>query len=171
MRSDREKIDLLLEKNAAEQLAHVDWEGLNAAISSRLDQTSQTKTFVSKIPTVFKTAGGLAAAAVILIVVMITVDAPDDLELETGQRAVVRFAEPTPTVSVEIEPRPAGSKVFVDVGPARSTLAKCDVQIIDVEAEREKKGSRAAWIIISRPEPVYADNGVSSDMMDFLYLF
>jgi hypothetical protein len=169
MRNDEEKIDLLLDQNAARQLADFDWEGFSAAISSRLDQTSRTKTFASGIPTAFKMATGLAAAAVILIAVMITVDTPDDLRLENGRRAVVRFVETAGTASVEIGHTPAQSNVFVEVGPARGALAKCDVQIIDVEGE--KNGTRAAWIIISRPEPVYADNGAARDMRDLICMF
>jgi hypothetical protein len=171
MRNDKEKVDLLLEQNASEQLAEVDWQALNAAISSRLDRTTRTKTFASGIPTAFKIAGGLAAAAIILIAVMITVDTPDDLRLENGRRAVVRFVETAGTASVEIGHAPAKSKVFVDVEPARSTLAMCEVQIIDVEGEREKNGTRAAWIIISRPEPVFADNGAAKDMKDLICMF
>jgi hypothetical protein len=171
MRNGKEKVDLVLEQNASEQLAKVDWQALNAAISSRLDRTSWTKTFASRIPTAFKIAAGLAAAAIILIAVTIAVDEPDDLRLENGQRAVVRFGETTGTASVEIGRAPAKSEVFVDVGPARSTLAKCEVQLIDVEGEREKNGTRAAWIIISRPKPVFADNGAAKDMRDLICMF
>ena len=118
-----------------------------------------------------KVAGGLAAAAVILITVMITVNTPDDLRLENGQRAVVRFGETTGTASVEIGHAPAESKVLVDFGPAPSTLASCDVQIIDVEDERQKNGARAAWIIITRPKPVFANNGEAGDMRDLICMF
>ncbi|HUW18234.1 MAG TPA: hypothetical protein VMW16_02945 [Sedimentisphaerales bacterium] len=169
MRNDNEKVDLLLEQNAAQQLAGFDWEALSAAISSRLDQLSQRKTLVFRIPTAFKIAVGLAA--IILIAVMITVDMRDDLRLANGQRAVVRFAGPTGTASVEIGHALAKSEVFVDVGPAPRTLAKCEVQIIDVEGEREKSGVRAAWIIISRPKPAFADNGTAKDMRDLICMF
>jgi hypothetical protein len=171
MRNGKEKVDLVLEQNTSEQLAKVDWQALNAAISSRLDQSSRTKTFASKIPMAFKIAAGLAAAAIILIAVTIAVDEPDDLRLETGQRAVVRFVETEGTASVEIGRALAKSEVFLDFGPARGTLAKCDVQITDVEREREKNGPRAAWIIISRPEPVLADNGAAKDMRDLICMF
>jgi len=170
MRNEKERIDLLLEQNAARQLAGFEWERLNAAISSRLDQTTRTKTFASIIPMALKVAGGLAAAAVILIAIM-TVDTPDDLRLDNGQRAVVRFAEPAGTASVQIGHTPLKSQVFVAVAPARSTLAKCDVRIIDVEDERERNGLRPAWIIITRPEPVFADNGKAKDMRDLICMF
>ena len=38
MKKEKEKIDLLLERNASEQLAGVNWDGLHAAISERLNQ-------------------------------------------------------------------------------------------------------------------------------------
>lgn len=171
MKNDEEKVDLLLEQNAARQFAAFDWEEFSAAISSRLDQTSPTKTFASKLPMVFKIAGGLAAAAIILIALMITVDVPDDLRLENGQRAVVRLAQPTGTASVQIAHTPVKSQVFVDVGPSRRMLAKYEVELIDVEDEGEKNGTRAAWIIISRPKPVYADNGAAKDRRDLICMF
>ena len=136
MKHDEEKVDLLLEQNASEQLGKVDWQALNAAISSRLDQTSRTKTFATRIQTAVRIAAGLAAAAIILIAVIITVDEPDRLRLENGQRAVVKFVETAGTASVEIGYTPVKSEVFVDVEPARGTLAKCEVRLIDVEGER-----------------------------------
>ena len=38
MKKEKEKIDLLLERNTGEQLADVNWDGLHAAISERLNQ-------------------------------------------------------------------------------------------------------------------------------------
>lgn len=171
MKEQREKIDLLLEKNAAEQLANVDWEELNAAISSRLDKAQQSKTAAIRFPTVFKIATGVAAAAVILIAVILRTDKPSDMQLPDGTSAVVKFVETEGSALVEITHAPVKSQVFVDVGANLKKLAKCNVEIIDVSGDRQEDGSRAAWIIISRPEPVYADNGTSRDVMDFLYLF
>jgi hypothetical protein len=171
MKHDKDNIDLLLEQNASEQLEKVDWQALNAAISSRLDQTSRMKTFASRIQTLFRIAAGLAVAAVILIAVMVTVDTRDDLRLENGRRAVVRFVETAGTASVQVAHTPAKSEVLVDLGPALTTSAKCDVQIIDAGREREKNGTRAAWIIITRPKPVFADNGAAKDMRDLICMF
>ncbi len=171
MRSEEERIDLLLKQNAARQLDRFDWEWLHAAVSSRLDQAGRAKTFASGITKALKIAGGLTAAAVILIAVMIAVDMQDGLRLENGQRAVVRFVRTAGTASVEIGHTPVESKVFVDFGPAPGALVRCDVRIIDVEDERENNGARSAWIIISRPKPVFADNGAAKDMKDFICMF
>ena len=54
MEKDKEKIDSLLDCNAAEQLAEVDWDKLNAAISNQLDQTRTYKTSERKHPVIFK---------------------------------------------------------------------------------------------------------------------
>ncbi|MHC4619848.1 MAG: hypothetical protein ACYTEQ_19035 [Planctomycetota bacterium] len=171
MKHDKDNIDLLLEQNASEQLARVDWQALNAAISSRLGRTSRTKIFAVKIPTPLRIAAGLAAAAVILIAVMVTVDTSDELRLENGRRAVVRLVRTAGTASVEIGHTPAKSQVFVHLGPAPAASAKCDVRIIDLEGYSRKNGTGAAWIIISRQKPVFADNGAAKDMKDLICMF
>jgi len=144
MKNEREKVDLLLEKNAAEQLAKVDWEGLNAAILSRLDQAGPIETSAIGFPTVFKIAAGVAAAAVILVALVVRTDKPSALRLPNGGTAVVNFIEAKGSASIEI------------VGTSEG---------------RGKSSTRAAWIIISRPEPMYADNGESRDTMDLICLF
>ncbi len=174
MKGKKEKIDLLFERNAAEQLGGVDWDRLNAAISTRLDKAQQSKTSTRKYPTVFKIAAGVAAAAaVVLISVMIKTEKLADLQLEKGTRAVVKFIESRGTASVEIKGAAGTSQVSVSVGGSERRVARCDVKIIDLNGDFQKDSERATWIIISRPgpEPVYVDNGLSSDMMGMIYLF
>lgn len=85
MKEKKEKIDLLFERNAAEQLAGVDWDGLNRAISGRLDQADQRKTSAMRYRRIIKSAAALAAAAaVILIAVMVN----SRVLLKKGQDAV-----------------------------------------------------------------------------------
>ncbi len=172
MKERKEKIDLLLEENVAEQLKSVDWERLNTAISSRLDKVNRDKTSAIGFPLVFKIAASIAAAAaVILVVVMVRTDRPGGVQIENGRSAVVKFIEPEGTASVEIRHRPAKSQVLVNVGAGGIKLAKCNVEIIDVSREHQENGSKAAWIIISKPEPMYADNGISRDTMSMICLF
>jgi hypothetical protein len=172
MKEDRERIDRLLEKNAAEQLADVDWEQLNTAISGRLDQVGRVGVSTIRFPFVLKAAAGFAAlAAVILIAVAVMTDEPSDLQLPKGSSAIVKLLEPAGSASVVIEPRAAERTVCVEIGRTGQEMAKCDVKIIDVNGDMEKNGGRAAWIIISKPEPVYADNGASRDLTDLLCLF
>ncbi|MHC4483094.1 MAG: hypothetical protein ACYSW4_06060, partial [Planctomycetota bacterium] len=161
----------LLEQNAAEQLAKVDWDELNVAISAWLDKAQRGESSAIRFPGVFKVAACVAAAAVVLIAVMVKTEKPEDLKLENGTSAVVRFIEAKGSALVEITHVPAESRVLVDVGAGRSKIAKCDIEIVDVNGDLKERANRAAWIIISRPEPAYADNGVSSDVMNFLYLF
>lgn len=153
MENEKEKIDLLFEKNANEQLAGIDWGKFNGAISARLDEADLSKTSRSKLPTVFKIASGVAAAAaVVFIAVMVRTERPMDLQLEDGQRAVVKFIE---------------------------TKGSASVEIIEQNGEGKENGSQAAWIIIRMPEPVLvadpflqgADNGANGYLRDLIHLF
>jgi len=144
MKQEKEKIDLLLERNASEQLAGVNWNRLTAEISERLNQADRSKTSTKTYRRVFKIAAGVTvAAAVVFIVVMIRTDTPTTVRFENRGRAEVKFIESKGSASVEI---------------------------IDSDREQKKSGSRAAWIIIRVPEPVLADNGISKDENDFACL-
>jgi len=172
VKSEKEKIDSLFEKNAAEQLSGVDWDGLNAAISSRLDEVEGRKTSALKYRRVFKIAAGVAAAAaVVLVAVMIKTEAPTDVQLEEGKRAVVKFIESRGTASVEIKRAGSKSQVWVDIGGSERKVARCDVEIIDLNGDLKKEREQAAWIIISRPKRVLADNGINRDVMSMICLF
>jgi hypothetical protein len=172
VKSEKEKIDSLFEKNAAEQLSGVDWDGLNAAISSRLDEVEGRKTSALKYRRVFKIAAGVAAAAaVVLVAVMIKTEAPAELQLEEGSRAVVKFIESKGTASVKIKGAAGTSQVSVSVGGSERKVARCDIEIIDLNGDLKKERELAAWIIISRPERVLADNGLSRDVMSMICLF
>jgi hypothetical protein len=71
---------------------------------------------------------------------------------------------------VEIRRPSAESLVVVRIGPADRKAVKCDVEIIDGSSDLEKDSSRSAWIIISMPQPVLADNGHSRDQVDLIHL-
>jgi len=153
MKNEKEKIDLLFEKNANEQLAGIDWGKFNGAISSRLDEADLSKTSRSKLPTVFKIASGVAAAAaVVFVAMMLRTENPAKMPLENSGHAVVEFIEARGSASVEI---------------------------IDRNGEGKENGSQAAWIIIRMPEPVLvadpflqeADNGANGYLRDLIHLF
>jgi len=145
MENEKERIESLFEKNVEEQLARVDWDKLSAAISARLDETQLSKTSASRLPTVFKIAAGVAAAAaVVFVAVMVGTQKPADLPLEDSGRAVVKFIE---------------------------TKGSASVEIIDQNGERKENGSRAAWIIIRMPQPAVADNGANGHLRDLIRLF
>jgi len=171
MKQEKEKIDLLLERNANEQLAGVNWDRLNAAISERLNQAGRSKTSKMKYRRVFKIAAGIAvAAAVVFIAVMIRTDTPTTVRFENRGRAEVKFIESKGSASVKIEHASAKAAAVVDLGGSRRKVAKCDIKIIDTSVDKEKNDSRPAWIIIRMPEPVLADNGISKDENDFACL-
>ena len=172
MSKESEKIDLLLEQNAADQLAGIDWNGLNTAISSRLDKAQQSKTSIKKYPYVFRVAAGLvAAAAVLLIVVMIGTDRPAGIKLEKGKLAVVKLIETQGSASVEIKRACGKSQAVVDICGSQNKAAICVVKTIELNGDLKKDVERPSWIIISKPEPVFADNGVRRDVMSMICLF
>jgi hypothetical protein len=171
MKNRRENIDLLLESNTAEQMARVDWEGLNAAISSRLARAEKYKTSSVRFPTVFKVAAGfVVAAAVVFIAVMVNKDVPPAVRLENRGNAVVKFIDKKSSTAIEIELTESKARVMVDIEAGQRRLAKVDVKIIDRNGQRKEDDSRPAWIIISRPEPVFADNGTNRDEIDLICL-
>ena len=171
MKQEKEKIDLLLERNASEQLAGFNWDELNAAILERLNQAQQSRNSGIRVPTIFKIAACFAtAAAVVFIAVIIRTDTPTTVQFENGRRAVVKFVESKGSASVKIGHTSAKAAVIVDGGASLKRVAKCDIEIIDASVNREKNGSRAAWIIIRVPEPVLADNGQSRYEADFACL-
>jgi len=171
MNTDKEKIDMLLERNAADQLARVDWDKLNAAISARLDGAQRGKAAAPGWRVWLDAAAGIAAAAVIALALVVSTERPDDLQLPQGRAAVVRLVEQKGTAWVAIGSASSRSHAMVDIGSGHRTVARCDVQIIDANGGKERRDTRPAWIIITRPRPVYADNGLSRDMMDLVCLF
>ena len=171
MKQEKESIDLLLERNANEQLAGVNWDGLTAEISERLNQVDRNKIPKMKYRRVFKIVAGVtAAAAVVFIAVMIRTDTPTTERFESRGRAEVKFIERKGSASVKIEHASAKAGAVVDLGGSRRKVAKCDIKIIDTSVDKEKNSSRAAWIIIRMPEPVLADNGTDKDEADFACL-
>jgi hypothetical protein len=144
MKDDEERIEDLLQRNADEQLSNVDWNKLNRAILSRLDQSRRSKTFAIRYPTVFKVAAGVAvAAAVVFIAVMVRMDTPTTVRFENGAKTTVQFIQSKGTASVEI---------------------------LDVNGQKNQNENRSAWIIIRTREREVADNGQSRDEADFTCL-
>jgi hypothetical protein len=171
MKKDWDNLDILLERNASEQLAGINWDGLNAAISEKLNQADRSKASTINFRRVFKIAGGVAAAAaVVFIAVMIGTDTPTTERFESRGRAEVKLIERKGSASVKIEHASAEASAVVELGGSRRKVAKCDIKIIDGSVDKEKNGSRAAWIIIRIPEPVLADDGISRDEADFASL-
>ena len=179
MKNEKEKIDVLLDQNAAEQLAGVDWNGLNSAISRRLDQVDGT--LGRRYRGIFKVAAGLvAAAAIVLIVVMVRINR-GGIELADGEKAAVKFVETKGTsrivmessasrslARVSIMPAVKRGVAMVKIEPSAKSVALCNVKIIERNEVLRNRDSEGSWIIISRPQPVVADNGISKDEIDLI---
>lgn len=153
MKKKEDKIDALLRRNIAGQLADVDWDSLNRAISGRLDKAQQTRIPPIGFQTVFK-VGALTAAAAVLIIVMVSY---------TNKKgsATVAFINPSDRAHVQ-----------VNIAESGSNQGKCDVRIIDLNTTRKKEDkTRPNWFVISQTESVSTNNGLGRDMRDIACLF
>ena len=179
MKNEKEKIDVLLDQNAAEQFAGVDWDRLSSAISRRLDQVDGT--LGRRYRGIFKIAVGLvAAAAIVLIVIMVRTDR-GGIELADGQNAAVKFVETKGTAEIVMEssanrslarvsitPATKRGSAIVNMEPAAKRVALCDIKIIEPDEVLRDRDSEGSWIIISRPRPVVVDNGPNKDEIDLI---
>ncbi|MCP4260180.1 MAG: hypothetical protein GY774_22085 [Planctomycetes bacterium] len=144
MKKEKEQIDLLLRQNEREQLAGVNWDRLNAAISDRLNQADRNNTSMMSYRRVFKVAAGIvAAAAVVFIAVMMKTDTPTTVRFENGPKAIVTFVDSN--------------------GSAK-------VKILDSNKQGSQKEDRPTWIIIRSTGPKVVDNGKIRDENDFACL-
>ena len=154
MKKNKDKIDVLLRRNTTEQLAGVDFDDLNAAISGRLDEAQQTRTPATGFPKVFKIAAVTAAAAAVFIIVMIG---------STGEKgsATVTFINPSDRAQVQ-----------VNITERDSNRGKSNVRIIDSGTARKQEDKiRPNWFVISKTEPASTNNGADRDVRDIVCLF
>ena len=166
MKNENEKLDLLLEKNAAEQLAGVDWNQLGAAISDRLNRAEKRKHSIWAGPIVFKAAAGIAAAAAIVFITLV-VKTETPAAVGPGS-AAVHLVTAESTASVQIGARKMGTAVVDTAGDGRN-VAICEVEIIDMNGDFHQR-RRATWTIITMPAPIAAENGTGRDERDLLCL-
>ncbi len=112
-----------------------------------------------------------ATAVVIFIALMIRPEKPAELHLADGAAATGKFVEGKGIALVEIKEVRSEALATVSFGRDARGIAKCDIKIIDSNGDLKTETNRASWIIISRPEPAYAENGFASDMTDIVCLF
>lgn len=172
MKKEKEKIDNLLDRNANEQLASVDWDKLNTAISQKLDNAGRDRIPAVQHRVLFKFAAGLAAAAAIVVVaIMLRTETPKTVQPVSDGKATVSLIDNKGSASVEIKQKEFADAV-VEIGGLKreKNIARCDIEIININGDTEKRDNRATWIIIRVPEPVLADNGISRDQTDLACL-
>ena len=170
MKSEEERIDSLLDGNAAKELSRVDWDETNRAISSRLDGLSRQGAAGWKYRPVIKIAAGLVMAAGIAFFAY-TAGTPGerDLPIARSQKEVeIVIAPRKPIVRVDFTSGRRAGRAVVDISSPARGIGKCEVRIIDLNGGSKEKNTRPSWIIISRPEPAMADNGVSRDDLDLI---
>ena len=154
MKKKKDKIDVLLRRNTTEQLAGVNWDDLNAAISVRLDKAQQAKTSATGFPAMFKIAAVTAAAAAVFIIVMVS-------STDEKGSATVAFINPSGRAHVQ-----------VNIAERDSNRGKSDVKIIDSgTAQKQEDKIRPNWFVISKTEPASTNNGADRDVRDIVCLF
>lgn len=172
MTNKNNRIDDLLKRNVEEQLADFNWEKLTKGVWKRLAAAEVLGTFGGKYASLLKIAAAIAVAtAVVFTAVIVRMSRPPVVESGNAGNALVEFVERTGSASVEIKSASVKPHVIVDIGAQNRKLAKCDIEIIDANGGRRQDGRRAAWVIISRTERIYADNGFKDNMKDLICLF
>lgn len=176
--SEKDRIDKLLDKNAAEQLERVNWDRLTNDISDRLDRAGQMKVpprspsvvglGLSRGPSFFKVAIGItAAAAVIFVAVVLRVNEPSETQMPGD--ATAEIVGTKGVASIQVEDTTGKAFVMVHVGGTNKEAAKCIVDIIDHNGDLEE-GNRATWIIINAAKRALADNGHDKEEADLMCL-
>jgi hypothetical protein len=154
MKKKIDKIDILLRRNTAGQMARVDWDDLNTAISERLDKVLQRKTPAIKVAKVFKATAVTAAAAAVFIIVM------------------VGSTEKKGTATVAFINQSRRTEVQVNIVERDSDRGRCDIRIIDSSTTRKQEDNiRPNWFIISKAVSTSTNNGAKRDVRDILCLF
>ena len=154
MKKKVDKIDILLRRNTAGQLAGVDFDDLNTAISAQLDKVLQRKTPATKVAAVFKIAAVTAVAAAVFIIVMVG-------STEKKGTATVAFINQSHRTQVQ-----------VNIVERDSDRGRCDIRIIDLSTTRKQKDNiRPNWFIISKAGSTSTNNGAKRDARDILCLF
>jgi hypothetical protein len=92
-----------------------------------------------------------------------------DVPIAHSQKEVeIVIAPRKPIVRVEFTSGRHAGRAVVNISSPATGVGKCDVRIIDLNGGSKEKNTRPSWIIISRPEPAVADNGVSRDELDLI---
>jgi len=172
MNENKEKIDFLLERNTAEQLAGVNWDDLNAAISARLNQAGSRRPRFVRFPVVFKIAAGIAAAAaVVLIAVMVGINRLPGLQINKDKSVVVKLIENQAFTSVKISRPEDKLQTTINIEGGKESAARCYVEIIDSDTNMRDEGSKTALMVIVRPKQPSAEKNADKNTMSMIYLF
>jgi len=156
------EIDDLLKRNVEQQLADFNWGRLTKGIHRRLASAEVLGSSGGKYASLLKVAAVIAVSTTVVFTALV---------VRMSRPPVTRFAETTGSARVEIKTVSAGPHVTVDIGGRNRKPAKCDIKIIDANGSRRHQDTRAAWMIVSRTERIYADNGFNDDMKDLICLF
>jgi hypothetical protein len=166
--SGKEKLDLLLEQNAERQLAKIDWQALNASISSRLNAAPKPATLNWPVL--------LRVAAVIAIIIAIAALLPLAGRLSLNRKfaapvASVKFTHSIAQTTVQILKTPAQAEVSISPTASNSSIAKCEIEIIEPAVKPNQGFDIPTWLIVCKQEPSSAQNGINEETASLLCLF
>jgi hypothetical protein len=164
--SEEEKLDLLLEQNAEQQLAKIDWQALNISISFRLDAAQKPTIF--KWPVLFNIA---AVIAIISVIAALLLAGRISLNKKPATIASVEYTHSIAKTTVQILEIPAQAEVTLNPAAASSTVARCEVEIIESATKPNPGFGIPTWVIICKTEPPPAQNGVNEETASLLCLF
>lgn len=166
--SGKEKLDLLLEQNAERQLAKIDWQALNASISSRLNAAPKPVTF--KWPVLLRVAAIIAIISSIAALLLFT--GRLSLNRKSGVPvASVEFTRSSAQTTVQILEIPAQAKISLSITAESSSVAKCEIEIIEPVVKPNQNFGIPTWLIVCKQEPLSAQNGVNEETASLLCLF
>jgi hypothetical protein len=170
MKNGKDRVERFLDKNAAEQLAKVDWDRLTNEISARLDHARQAESVPYRRPVIFKIAAGVAVAAVVFVAVMLGMHELSDLQTPRGKSAVVKSVDEQGAISFQIKDADGRIVAMVQDGRTDKGRVKCDVEIIDRNDDSQADSRQAAWIIISAPTRTLEEDGYNREEADLMCL-
>ncbi|MBN2457096.1 MAG: hypothetical protein JXB29_11275 [Sedimentisphaerales bacterium] len=165
-----DNLDKLLEQNVELQLQDIDWSKFSTSISNRINQAQETMATKIRRIRILKTAAAVAAAILLVIILKVSYVSKEQSAI-TG-RANVKLIQSSASAFIKIADKTAKSATFVDIAPSAKQLASCSIDIIESDSDFGENETGSAWIIITAPEPMYADNGsASKGLGDIIYLF
>ena len=183
MKNPDDKLDSLLNGNTNQLLENFDWNLLQSKISQHLNASAAQRPLS---PVFFKVAAVLIfASSALFLTFTISTDHKNRITLLDENNAKVTLIEKTPKASVlldltpdrqpsqvQIHPSKKEAQAIVNLSDPQKHLAKCTVEIIDLNGNTKKDSGtpKTAWIIITFSEPPEGTNETENGETELIYL-
>jgi hypothetical protein len=162
---EKEKLDILIERNAEQQLAKVDWQSLNTSITSRLNTAGTQQSF--NWPLLLRIAAIIAVTCVIAAGILII----HNQRANVSARASVELTSGSTRTVVQILDTHSQSEVIFSPPAANSPVAKCEIEIIEPAENTNQNFGGPTWFIICKQETPAVKNGMTEETASMLCLF